>query len=68
MFGHAVLEAIEVKGRPMLNFEILASKVGKFGCQPKKGKADLYMKKGFKFPIFLSVLFFLKEAILLHKE
>ena len=45
MFCSAVFEAIEVKGRSRLNFEVATSKFCNyfwtFGCQPQKSKADL---------------------------
>ena len=45
IFAWAVFEAIEVKGQSRLNFEAATSKVcnhfWKFGCQPRKRKADL---------------------------
>ena len=41
------IQAIEVKGRSMLNFEAVTLKFGnhswKFGCQPQKSIADLCM-------------------------
>ena len=63
IFVRAVFEAIEVKERSMLNFEVTTSKIcnhfWKFGCQPRKRKADLCMTNGSKVLIYLTLLNFL---------
>jgi hypothetical protein len=68
IFGRAVFEAIEVKGRSMLNFEVTTSKFcnhfWKFGCLPRTGKADLCVTNGSKGLIYLSFLLFLKDILL----
>ena len=49
----AIFEAIEVKGQLRLNFEAATLKFcnyfWKFGCLPRKSKADLCMTNGSKF-------------------
>ena len=70
LFGRAVFEAIEFKVRSRLNFEIFTSKcfswLWKDCFQPRKCKADLCKTNGSKIRIYLSLLFFLKEAVLLQ--
>ena len=62
IFAHAIFEAIEVKGRSMLNFEAVTLKFGnhfwKFGCQPRKSKTDLWMTNGSKVLIYLTLISF----------
>ena len=62
IFVHAVFEAIVVKGWSRLNFEAATSKFcnnfWKFGCQPRKSKADLCMTNGSKVLIYLTLISF----------
>ena len=57
IFACAVFEAIEVKGQSRLNFKAATSKFcnhfWKFGCQPRKSKADLGMTNGSTVLIYL---------------
>ena len=58
IFGLAVFEAIEVKGRSMLNFEATTLKFcnifWKLGCQPQKRKCrPLYHKRFKSFDLFV---------------
>ena len=68
MFGVAVFEAIEVKGRSMLNFEVKTSKFcnhfWNFGCQPLKGKVDLRSKVWQTVPGFWFFFIVLQTLIL----
>ena len=64
MFGVAIFEAIEVKGRSMLNFEVTTSKIcnhfSKFGCQPRRPLYD----KWFQTSDLFVFLLFLKDLLL----
>ena len=59
IFGRAVFEAIEVKGRSMFKFEVTTLKFcynfWKCGCQPQKIKADLCLTNNVKVLIYLTL-------------